>query len=269
MTQKTDKDKLDKQREIAQLLRKYNSKDTIQESKEIREARQKEIFITMFTLFLSARVCYALEVEKDPRYINMRFNDVMQSISAENRLFEDFKSVLSPFDAIQGLEVMLSQNYKSPENAGTVLRHLDLLNRYYLNYRYYVIPSNFPLTPADLRLDFVCSKLLSQALKMSYGYKKRGELKRRITKSTSKKKINKEKKKQATLETFYRMNTANVSLHKIAKTIEKKLIAEGIYPEPKLGEKPKDRTKSIKRYLLEENKTEKNLEKKGISNRQT
>jgi len=65
------------------------------------------------------------------------------------------------------------------------------------------------------------------------------------------------------------MNIKGMSPYKITKTIAKELMEKGTLPKPKPGEKPKDYTKSIRRYLLEDDTVKKDLEKLGVINGQT
>ena len=65
-------------------------------------------------------------------------------------------------------------------------------------------------------------------------------------------------------EVFYQINTNGMTFQKIAKTIEKSLIEKGFYPKAKPGRKTKDRTKTIKRDFLADQKIKNDLIKMRV-----
>ncbi|MDP3057764.1 MAG: hypothetical protein Q8N37_04610 [bacterium] len=253
-----------------EIINKYNlEKDFAHEFKKIHKAKFKEIensIITLATYYsameffesgLNPEHCYPCYLESAEEY----FFSKTKCLTPRLELY--LRELSKNFNFGKITRLMLSQKYKVPDEPTKILA--QLLSLWYL----YLEAPNIPPTIADLRLDYARAKLITQALSWFLFFKQLGKSIFRVRKSVIKKKSIKDQNKQAVVEALYRMNATGMSFHKIARTIEKELFEREIYPKPMPGEKPKDHTKSIKRYLLEDDTVKKDLEKLGVINGQT
>ncbi|MFC1866519.1 hypothetical protein ACFL0H_00035 [Thermodesulfobacteriota bacterium] len=133
--------------------------------------------------------------------------------------------------------LLSSPGYKPPEGPFDIINHLSVLDVYYR----YLLP-NAPLG-ITIKIDLTLTQLVYQAVLMLSVLNKKGFNIDRTTKGKVRKKEGKAERKQLVLETYYRIDTDDMTLHKLAKTIKKTLEKEG-------NQSPSVDT--IKRYLKEE-----------------
>ena len=148
-----------------------------------------------------------------------------------------------------------SQKYEPPEDLFEIMAHLQALTMYY---HWFV--HHMPLS-VTVCFDLAMTKIVHKAWAAIEFFNQKGRHKDIYRKGIETKKSNSDEKAQQAIEAYYRIPTEGMSLHKIAKTIESTLIKNGIYPEPAPGQKPKDYSKSIKRYLMRDGKIKKDLKK--------
>ena len=143
---------------------------------------------------------------------------------------------------LDAIELMLSLDYKPPDNPNQMASHLRSLWVIY-TYSFLFIE---PLSLLDLHLDIACCKLRVKAESMCAGISKKIRTKKRIKKSDSVKKEKKSEKMQCVLEAYVRMDRTDMSKHSIAVHLEKNV-------KDKNGNRVANVT-TIKRYLEQEGK---------------
>jgi hypothetical protein len=197
----------------------------------------------------------------------LNYRNLLQRFSAKDKpvtlwlklLSEFIETYLSSDDKqIKVFKSLLSTEYEPPDNLFEIILHLYSLRMYY---SYFDRRMPFEVT---LRVDLAMAKIAEMATRMIGLFDEKGRHISNYRKGFKTIQSNMSRKAQLACEIFYQIETKGMSLHKIARTIEKRLIERGIYLKPEHDGKSPDRTKSIKRYLLTDKNVRKELEKLRI-----
>jgi hypothetical protein len=196
----------------------------------------------------------------------LNYRDLLQRFSAKDKPVTLWLKLLSEFietylsgddEQIKVFKSLLSTEYEPPDNLFEIILHLYSLKMYY---SYFDRRMPFEVT---LRMDLALAKIAETATRMIGLFDEKGRHISNYRKGQKTIESNMKKKAQEALDTFYQIDTKGMSLNRIARTIEKRLIERGVFLESGHSGKPINHKKSIKRYLLADEKIKKELIKAG------
>jgi hypothetical protein len=165
---------------------------------------------------------------------------------------------LTPEKQVIISNLLLKPDYEPPKEFGEIIAHLQTIQIYNSILLLYL-----PFAISQ-RIDFAFGKILGVLSMFECQFHDDRAFLKRIRKSIEKKKINKGQRAQKVYEAFYSIDIKGKSLNKIAQDIQEYLINIGQYPPLKINENKFKYTRSIKRYLIEDDNIRKDLNNVGV-----